>query len=140
MDLIKAYCFKSFIILYSLLLISCSIKPHILNPKQQYSHSLYPLHEVLATQQKLNGRISLEEAIARTIKYNLENRVAKAQTALEYGNFKLAVLEMLPKLPADLNYSFRNNDLIQNLVQDGEVTPGETSTTPREIKTVSLKN
>lgn len=114
----------------------CSVKP--LTSKEQYSHALYPLQQILHNQDKPQTPISLEEAVARTIKYNLDHRVAQAQTALEYGNFKLALIEMLPNFPLDMNHSFRNNELIQNLVQNGQISPGETSTMPKVINTTSI--
>ncbi|MDD5250972.1 MAG: TolC family protein [Rhodocyclaceae bacterium] len=60
----------------------------------------------------LTGSLTLEEAIARAIKYNLERRVRSMEEALAAGQLEVANYDMLPKLVASAGYRDRNNDLI----------------------------
>jgi multidrug efflux system outer membrane protein len=122
------------IALLTLFVTGCSITPKAIENEAQLNNTYKGLHEVLSAQQPINHKITLSEAIARTLKYNLDHRVQQAQLMLESGNLKAAYMEMLPALNLGVDYSFGNNELIQNLVNaNGQTTPGEQSFTPREI-------
>jgi outer membrane protein TolC len=60
----------------------------------------------------LQGQLSLEEAIARAIKYNLDRRTRLMEEALAQGQLDVGKYDMLPKLMADAGYRNRNKDLI----------------------------
>jgi outer membrane protein TolC len=60
----------------------------------------------------LQGPLTLEEAIARAIKYNLDRRTRLMQETLAQGQFDVGKYDMLPKLMASAGYRERNNDLI----------------------------
>src|SRR4051812_39023878 len=60
----------------------------------------------------LSGPLTLDEAIARAIKYNLERRTRLLEQSLAYGQFELGNFDMLPKLMASAGYRERDNDLI----------------------------
>ena len=118
----------------ALVITGCSITPKAIDHETQLNNTYKGLHDALNAQQPINHKITLSEAIARTLKYNLDHKVQQAQLMLESGNLKAAYMEMLPALNASVDYSFRNNDLIQNLVNsDGQVVSGEQSFTPREV-------
>jgi outer membrane protein TolC len=60
----------------------------------------------------LQGPLSLEEAIARAIKYNLDRRTRLMEEALAQGQLDVGKYDMLPKLMADAGYRTRDKDLI----------------------------
>jgi len=60
----------------------------------------------------LSGPLSLDDAIARAIKYNLERRVKMMEEAVALGQWDASQYDMLPKLVASAGYRDRNNDLI----------------------------
>lgn len=60
----------------------------------------------------LNGSLTLEEAIARSIKYNAERRLRAMEEAVAYGTFEAGSFDMLPKLVASAGYRDRSNDYI----------------------------
>lgn len=118
----------------SLILSGCSITPTAVTNEAQLNNTYKGLHEAIDNQQEINHQVTLAEAIARTLKYNLDHKVQQAQLMLESGNLKAAYMEMLPALNAGVDYSFRNNELIQNLVDsNGNVVSGDQSFTPREV-------
>jgi len=118
----------------TIFLSGCSISPQAVKNEVQLNNTYKGLHEILNTQPPINHEITLPEAIARTLKYNLDHRVQQAQLMIESGNLKAAYMEMLPALNANIGYSFRNNELIQNLVDsNGQVVSGDRSFTPREV-------
>lgn len=58
----------------------------------------------------INGPLSLEEAIARALKYNLDHRVRLIQQALASDQLEAGKFDMLPKLLANAGYATRDND------------------------------
>ncbi|TWC71799.1 TolC family protein [Herbaspirillum sp. SJZ099] len=62
------------------------------------------------------GPLSLDEAIARALKYNLDRRVKMMEEALALNQLDTATWDMLPRFMAQAGYSRRNKDLITNSV------------------------
>lgn len=60
----------------------------------------------------LTGPVSLEEAIARAIKYNSAQRLRGMEEAVAQGTADVAKFDMLPKLVASAGYRYRDKDLI----------------------------
>ena len=61
-------------------------------------------------QTPITGPVTLEEAIARTLKYNLDYRLKKMESALALGLADYGSYDMLPKLLATAGYRTRSND------------------------------
>ena len=61
-------------------------------------------------QTPISGPITLEEAIARTLKYNLDYRLKKMESALALGLADYGNYDMLPKLLTTAGYRTRSND------------------------------
>jgi outer membrane protein TolC len=60
----------------------------------------------------IQGRISLEEAIARALKYNLERRSRMMEEAIAFNQFDASRYDMLPRLVAQAGYRWRDEELI----------------------------
>jgi outer membrane protein TolC len=60
----------------------------------------------------LQGPLTLDEAIARAIKHNLQRRTRLMEVAVAQGQLDVGRYDMLPKLLASAGYRDRNNDLI----------------------------
>lgn len=71
--------------------------------------------------------ITLEEAIARALKYNLDNRVRMMEEALAIGQLDVSRFDMLPKLTAQAGYTSRNNDKISQSrnAEDGTISESQ---------------
>jgi len=78
-------------------------------------------------QELVNAPITLEEAMARAIKYNLENRIKVMENALALKQTSLLTYDMLPQLVADAGYDNRSN---VNGSSSTNVTTGEQSLAP----------
>jgi outer membrane protein TolC len=59
----------------------------------------------------ITGPVTLEEAMARALKYNLEHRVKLMEQALASGQLEAGRYDMLPKLLTNAGYSSRDSDL-----------------------------
>lgn len=60
----------------------------------------------------LAGPLTLEESIARAIKYNAERRLRAMEEAVAYGTFDAGSFDMLPKLVASAGYRYRDKELV----------------------------
>lgn len=58
------------------------------------------------------GPLSLDEALARALKYNLDRRSRMMEEALAFRQLDVTRYDMLPKLLAQAGYTSRNNDKI----------------------------
>jgi len=58
----------------------------------------------------VEGGLSLEEAVARALKYNLDQRVAVAEQALTVRQYDLQKRDMLPSVMASAGYTARDED------------------------------
>lgn len=58
----------------------------------------------------ISAPLTLDEAMARALKYNSERRVRMMEESLALGQLDLTKFDMLPKLMAQAGYSWRNND------------------------------
>ncbi len=60
----------------------------------------------------LNGPLTLDNAIARAMKYNADRRFRAMEQAVAQDSFEAGKFDMLPKLVASAGYRDRSNDLI----------------------------
>lgn len=73
----------------------------------------------------ITGQLSLEEALARALKYNLDRRARMMEEAMALNQFDVSKQDMLPRLLAQAGYSWRNNDRISQSRDSlsGELSP-----------------
>lgn len=96
-------------IVTSFVITGCAIKPEPIlkeEVKQQVEKDLSVLNEVVLPVTK---PISLDEAIQRGLKYNLQKKVKVLESALSQQQLDLVYYDMLPSLTASAGYSERNN-------------------------------
>lgn len=61
-------------------------------------------------QEPLSRKVSLYDAMARAVKYNLDHQVKRIEEALARGNLDRARYDLLPRMAASVRYSERNNE------------------------------
>ncbi len=96
--------------LMALFLVSCVAKPERLDSASLSSFAEDKLRRVTANQEPITKPITLYEAMARAIKYNLDFHVELYNELLESRQLTTANLETLPKLIGNSAYNGRNND------------------------------
>jgi len=119
----------------------CSVTPTKIAPEQYREQVDLDLAAMFVDQEPFDGSLSLYEAIARAIKYNLDHRLKLMEEALNRGQLEVARYEMLPELVADAGYHWRNNDSgasSKSLEQGGIESPGATTSEERIRDTASL--
>lgn len=91
-------------------LAGCAVTPQPITPEQQVAQALSDRSQMYANQEPVRGVITQEEAIARALKYNLQQRVALMEQAMEDNLLGVQNLDMLlPKLTARAGLQTRDN-------------------------------
>ncbi len=75
---------------------------------------------------EISGPISLEEAIARALKYNLDHRTRMMEQSLAVGQLEAGRFDMLPRLLLNAGYSWRDEE---NVREAEDSVTGEPSLT-----------
>ncbi len=88
----------------------------------------------------ITGALTLEQAIARALKYNLDRRARMLEEALAFQQFDASRYDMLPKLLAQAGYSSRNNDKISQSrnAEDGSLSQSRFISQDRDHTASSL--
>ena len=99
-----------FLVAASLAASGCMMKPSPLTTEEHISRFAGDKLKLAELQNAPTGPISIHEAIARTIKYNLDNRLARMEAAFAMDQLGVAQLHMLPRLALNAGYTFRDNE------------------------------
>ncbi|MEI7377506.1 TolC family protein [Dickeya chrysanthemi] len=91
------------------LLAGCAVTPEPMTAQEQVAQAMSERSRMFADQEPVRGTVTLEEAIARALKYNLSQRVALMEQAMEDDLRDVARLDMLPKLAARAGLQTRDN-------------------------------
>ena len=94
-----------------LLLGACSVAPVPVAKEDLLKTAREDIRVSKAAMPPIAGTLTLQEAIARALKYNLDHRVATFEQALAAGQFEAGRYDMLPKLLAGAGYNTRDSDL-----------------------------
>ena len=111
----------------------CSITPQALTPEEVQERVKNDTAQMYSEQEAIRAPISLGEAVARALKYNLDYRLKKMESALALGLTDYASYDMLPQMVASAGYRSRSNYSGGTGVGilDGEVSERPTSSDER---------
>ena len=91
-----------------LLLAGCTVTPEPMTGGEHSQFGARKLAQATANQETISGPVTLYEAIARTLNYNLDTRVEIMEAALRTRELDLVHYSMLPNLVAASGYAGRN--------------------------------
>lgn len=95
--------------LLAFLVAGCSVAPQPLTQAEVQSFVNERLAQVAANNEPITGKIDLYEALARSLKFNLDHRVEMMAATLAMRELDQANMDMLPRLVANSNYFGRSN-------------------------------
>lgn len=117
-------------------LASCTVVPDPYSQSELVQIARADRERIFNAQEQLppESFLSLEQAFAMALKYNLENRVALLETTLANDSFDLSRLDMLPELAATAGYTNRDNQLasFSNSVLTGDESLESSSSQEQE--------
>ncbi len=92
------------------LMAGCAITPKPLQVDQARQTIQQDLSRMFSRQEAINGALTLDQAIARAIKYNLDGRLQLMEQAMAAGQLDLSRFEMLPRIALSAGYMGRTNE------------------------------
>lgn len=124
----------------ALLLSACSVTPKPLTMAEQTERMTGDISALFADQEPVTAPISLEEAMARAIKYNMDHRLKLMENALASHQLTSANLSMLPSLTATAGYTGRDNfaGSNSNSLTNGVESLESSTSSDRDSKTFDL--
>jgi len=102
-----------------LLATACSVSPEPLTLQERRDQVAADRARLFVDQEPLTGPVTLAEAMARAIKYNLDYRQAMMEELLQAKQLDVTTYDMLPKLAASAGYTARdkpNESLSRNTI------------------------
>nr|WP_252317224.1 TolC family protein [Candidatus Symbiopectobacterium sp. PLON1] len=87
----------------------CAVTTQPITKMESGQHSQQDKIAMFSQQEPVTAPITLYDAMARALKYNLESRLKVMEHALAQQQLELARYDMLPKIAASAGYAGRNN-------------------------------
>ena len=104
----KKLIYKSLPVMAAIMFLSgCAVKMEPISDADVAAAAKHDMEMIKASVPPVSGPLTLSDAIARALKYNLSNRVKIMESALATQNFELAKLDMMPLFKADGGYTAR---------------------------------
>lgn len=124
----------------SLLASGCSLSPQPLTSEENLSRVRADMAVVMSPQEPIAGPVTMHEAMARAIKYNLDERVKLMEMAVANQQLDLSRFDMLPRVVAGAGYAGRNNEAGSESLNlaTGRRTGESTTATDRNRRTADL--
>ncbi|OWQ90154.1 transporter [Roseateles terrae] len=121
-------------------LTGCAVAPQALTAEERQSLIQADRQTLTSQQEPIAGPISLEEAMARAIKYNLDHRVKLMEAAVAQRQLDLTRSDLLPKLTLQAGYSWRDSELASSSrsVLSGQQSLEPSTSSDRERNTADL--
>jgi outer membrane protein TolC len=118
----------------------CAFQPQPLTGKERAAEASSDVAAVFATQEPLTRPLTLEEAFARAIAYNLDERVKLMERQVAERDFEISKFDLLPKVIAGAGASTRDNELASSStsVQTGQQSLEPSTSTDRNLKSADL--
>ncbi len=89
----------------------CAVSPEPLTGGQIAERVRSDRERMYRNQEPIASVLTLEEVVARAIKYNLDYRLRMMEGALQQGVLDVSRFDMLPRLTASAGYLWRNKEL-----------------------------
>nr|WP_152223159.1 TolC family protein [Pseudomonas sp. SCB32] len=95
--------------LLALAVSGCAVTTQPIDRSVSEQRARNDLKAMFKDQEPLSGPLTLHDAMARAVKYNLESRLKVMEEALSRRQLDLATFDMLPRMALEAGYVGRNN-------------------------------
>lgn len=126
--------------LLALALAGCTVAPKPITVAERGAKAKEDFADMYTGQEPVKGPLTIEEAMARAIKYNLDTRLRMMEEALGMGQLEQARFDMLPRLTMQAGYNWRNNELVSDSIDvtTGKVNLSNSTSQDRVRETMDL--
>ena len=111
----------------ALLIAACTVRPEPISDWERAVRVDQDIQEMFQDQRsnRIAKPLTLYDAMARALKYNLNARLKMMQTALAAKQYNITSLDMLPQISAGAGYSARSNyeAVVSKSMQNGVTSP-----------------
>jgi outer membrane protein TolC len=125
---------KAVILCLICIMSACSITPKPLTNSDRYQESIKDLKELFAEQVPSQGKLTFYEALARGLKYNLDYRIKRVNSALQAGQLDVAIYTMFPALNTSGSLYNRNNEYASSGITTTGAPTDILNSTPNTIR------
>ncbi len=94
----------------AIVLAGCTVKPQPMTDDERLAEIVADRAAMFSGQEPLAGPLTLDQAFARALKYNLDERTKVMEEAIANNQLDLANFDLLPKITAGAGYTNRTND------------------------------
>lgn len=98
------------LLIATLALTGCAITPQPIDMNERSQALPAERAELMKDQEPLAGAVTLDEALARALKYNLDYRLKLMEEALAQKQLDLSRTDLLPRLTVGAGYTTRDNE------------------------------
>jgi outer membrane protein TolC len=118
----------------------CAFVPHPLTDAERAAEASQDMADVFSVQEPLTHALTLEEAFARAMAYNLDERVKLMERQIAQRDFEISKFDLLPKVIANAGASTRNNELASSSisVRTRQQSLEPSTSTDRDLKFADL--
>lgn len=118
-----------------LVLSSCAVKPKPISPMKRHERVTKDYQDMFAGQEAVTHRVTMYQAMARALKYNLDIRLKTLESVLGRKDLKLSNYSMLPQAASQAGYLTRSNINSSNSLNLGTGLPtfGGAPTTSEQV-------
>jgi len=118
----------------------CAFVPHPLTDAERSAEASRDMADVFSAQEPLTHALTLEEAFARAMAYNLDERVKGMERQVAARDFEISKFDLLPKVIATAGASTRNNELASSSisVRTRQQSLEPSTSTDRDLKFADL--
>ncbi|WP_417821969.1 TolC family protein [Terasakiella sp.] len=124
----------------ALVLAGCSVTPEPLTMEDHLQRIERDSKALFANQEQIEAPITLYDAMARALKYNLDQRLKLMETVLSRKNLTMANFSLLPQMTVEAGYTGRDNHMGSNSqsLSTGQESLESSTSSDRELKSASL--
>jgi hypothetical protein len=97
------------VVAMALILQGCASRPEPFNADKAAQGSKDKIDKLVASEDPVRGELSLYEAMARALKYNLDHKIELSDELLKQRQLELSNFDMLPTLVGSSGFNGRNN-------------------------------
>lgn len=105
----RDFLYKGLFLGLVVMIAACTVTPSPYSGADIEDIAKIDLELIYKSQEPVEGALDLYQAMARSLKYNLDNRVKLIEEAVANRNFDLAKTDMLPMMAASAGYLDRTN-------------------------------
>ena len=95
----------------ALILSACSVQPEPIDHEQRAERVRTDWAHMFSDQEPLMGSVSLYDAMARAVKYNLDLRLKAMESVVGHSDMHLATFDMLPEILGNAGFLYRDPQL-----------------------------